>query len=30
LIVTGKNKHAIENHFDANPELEQDLEKMEN
>lgn len=27
LIVTGKNKGAIENHFDANPELEQDLEK---
>lgn len=28
LIVTGKNKRAIENHFDSNPELEQDLEKM--
>ena len=27
LIVTGKNKREIENHFDANPELEQDLEK---
>ena len=27
LIVTGKNKRSIENHFDANPELEQDLEK---
>ena len=27
LIVTGKNKRAIENHFDSNPELEQDLEK---
>ena len=27
LIVTGKNKCAIENHFDANPELEQYLEK---
>ena len=27
LIVTGKNKQAIENHFDSNPELEQDLEK---
>ncbi len=26
LIVTGKNKRAIENHFDSNPELEQDLE----
>ncbi len=25
LIVTGKNKSAIENHFDSNPELEQDL-----
>lgn len=25
LIVTGKNKRSIENHFDANPELEQDL-----
>ncbi|WP_282115496.1 UTP--glucose-1-phosphate uridylyltransferase GalU [Lactobacillus intestinalis] len=25
LIVTGKNKRAIENHFDSNPELEQDL-----
>ncbi len=27
LIVTGKNKRAIENHCDSNPELEQDLEK---
>lgn len=27
LIVTGKNKRAIENHFDSNPELEQDLEE---
>ena len=27
LIVTGKNKRSIEHHFDANPELEQDLEK---
>lgn len=27
LIVTGKNKRAIENHFDSNHELEQDLEK---
>ncbi|MBC9721470.1 MAG: UTP--glucose-1-phosphate uridylyltransferase GalU [Lactobacillus sp.] len=27
LIVTGKNKCAIENHFDSNPELEQDLKK---
>lgn len=27
LIVTGKQKTSIENHFDANPELEQDLEK---
>ncbi|EEJ71193.1 UTP--glucose-1-phosphate uridylyltransferase [Lactobacillus ultunensis DSM 16047] len=27
LIVTGKNKRAIENHFDSNPELEQDLAK---
>ena len=27
LIVTGKNKQAIENHFDSNPELEQDLKK---
>lgn len=27
LIVTGKNKRAIENHFDLNPELEQDLQK---
>lgn len=27
LIVTGKNKRAIENHFDSNPELEQELEK---
>ena len=27
LIVTGKNKRAIENHFDSNPELEQDLQK---
>lgn len=26
LIVIGKNKQAIENHFDSNPELEQDLE----
>ena len=25
LLVTGKNKRAIENHFDSNPELEQDL-----
>ena len=25
LIVTGKNKRAIENHFDSNPELEQEL-----
>lgn len=25
LIITGKNKRPIENHFDANPELEQDL-----
>ena len=25
MIVTGKNKRAIENHFDSNPELEQDL-----
>lgn len=25
LIVTGKNKRAIENHFYSNPELEQDL-----
>ena len=25
LIVTGKNKRSIEDHFDANPELEQDL-----
>lgn len=25
LIVTGKNKRSIENHFDSNPELEQDL-----
>ena len=29
LIVTGKNKRAIENHFDSNPELEQDLEATE-
>lgn len=27
LIVTGKNKRTIENHFDSNPELEQDLQK---
>lgn len=27
LIVTGKNKRSIEDHFDSNPELEQDLEK---
>ncbi|KRL19684.1 UTP--glucose-1-phosphate uridylyltransferase GalU [Lactobacillus gallinarum] len=27
LIVTGKNKRAIENYFDSNPELEQDLEE---
>lgn len=27
LIVTGKNKRAIENHFDSNPELEQDLKE---
>lgn len=27
LIVTGKNKRSIENHFDSNPELEQDLKK---
>lgn len=27
LIVTGKNKRSIEDHFDANPELEQDLAK---
>ena len=27
LIVTGKNKRSIEDHFDANPELEQDLEE---
>lgn len=25
LIVNGKNKRSIENHFDSNPELEQDL-----
>ncbi|GAA3638993.1 UTP--glucose-1-phosphate uridylyltransferase GalU [Lactobacillus hamsteri] len=25
LIVTGKSKRSIEDHFDANPELEQDL-----
>lgn len=25
LIVTGKNKRPIEDHFDSNPELEQDL-----
>lgn len=28
LIITGKNKLAIENHFDSNCELEQDLQKM--
>ncbi len=27
LIVTGKNKRSIEDHFDATPELEQDLEE---
>lgn len=27
LIVTGKAKRSIEDHFDSNPELEQDLEK---
>ena len=27
LIVTGKNKRAIENHFDSNTELEQDLKE---
>lgn len=27
LIVTGKAKRSIEDHFDANPELEQDLQK---
>lgn len=27
LIITGKNNRAIENHFDSNPELEQDLQK---
>lgn len=27
LIVNGKNKRSIENHFDSNPELEQDLKK---
>uniref|UniRef100_UPI002605B2F1 UTP--glucose-1-phosphate uridylyltransferase n=1 Tax=uncultured Lactobacillus sp. TaxID=153152 RepID=UPI002605B2F1 len=27
LIVTGKNKRSIEDHFDANPELEQDLQE---
>lgn len=27
LIVTGKNKRSIEDHFDSNPELEQDLAK---
>ena len=27
LIVTGKNNRSIEDHFDSNPELEQDLEK---
>lgn len=27
LIVTGKAKRSIEDHFDANPELEQDLKK---
>ena len=27
LSVTGKNKRSIEDHFDANPELEQDLEE---
>lgn len=27
LIVTGKNKRSIEDHFDSNPELEQDLEE---
>lgn len=27
LIVTGKSKRPIEDHFDSNPELEQDLEE---
>ena len=27
LIVTGKSKRSIEDHFDSNPELEQDLEE---
>lgn len=27
LIVTGKNKRSIEDHFDSNPELEQDLKE---
>lgn len=27
LIVTGKNKRPIEDHFDSNPELEQDLQE---
>lgn len=29
LIVTGKNKRAIEDHFDSNPELEDYLEQKE-
>ncbi|EEJ71186.1 hypothetical protein FC57_GL001973 [Lactobacillus ultunensis DSM 16047] len=27
LIITGKNKRAIESHFDSNSGLEQDLQK---
>lgn len=27
LIITGTRKRAIDNHFDSNSELEQDLEK---
>lgn len=30
LIVTGKSKRAIEDHFDFNPELDQELEKKGN
>lgn len=29
LIVTGKNKRSIEDHFDSNPELEQALEEKQ-
>ena len=29
MIVTGRNKRAIEDHFDSNYELEQTLEKSE-